>query len=468
VRSVDLGLPRPQYVSVPEGFIVALASQEYRQLVEAADPEEPALALAYESARAGTSTKTLRFKATKPVGERLEAFSTHLELAGLSVDDDQRDLGEAVASAIAGVETQAGKARSSVPMTVNLALLQNMSGLVGTKNPPDTAKILETFFAMGSPAGRPALRAAECWVGASKHRRSIDPLVRVIDDAVGESLLDAPAGMREAPRAGEDLSDEAFARTPFSWFYRTWTKLCRDEWVEALPARVWVDWASAVLRLAFGMGYLWEVSWYEVVSRAVLLNEPVDEVALSRSIGALVPWRDAAAAVSVRDIAAATRWRVMRSQDVRAVITGWTEDDNHQFPNVVEQMRGMASDKGFVQKLGAAVSGGGSSNENLWEAINYTLRTRAGTGETTDHYGLWRKHGPRYSVPDPGVEWMAAVASLACPGPGGSTNVGQMMADLRELGLRPELGDLLSRLERAGMARGSADADQAVEIRSAF
>lgn len=467
MQTVDLGLPRPQYVSVPEGFIVALACQEYRQLVDAGEPGEPAVAFAYETLRAGTKSKGLRYVATRPKDERLTRFSNELENAGLFVEHDQRSLGEAVATAIAGVQTQEGKARSSVPMAISLSLLQNMRGLVGTRNPPDTAKILETFFAMGSHDGGPVLRAGQYWARATQHRRSIDPLVSFIDDAARESLLEDVVVREVAPLpAGRDLA--AFRNTPFAWFYRTWVKLCSEEWVEALPARVWVDWASAVLRLAFGMGYLWEVAWYEQVSRAVLTSTPMDGASLGRQIGALVPWRDSMAAVSVRDIAAATRWRVMRSQEVRVKITDWTSDNRDPSANVAEQLGAMAADKELVRMLGDAGSGGGSSNVNLWEAINYTLRTRAGTGESTDHYGLWRKQGPRYSVPDPGVEWMAAIASLSCPGPGTSTNVGQLMADLRDLGLRPELGDLLARLERAGVARGSADADQAVEIRSAF
>jgi len=46
--------------------------------------------------------------------------------------------------------------------------------------------------------------------------------------------------------------------------------------------------------------------------------------------------------------------------------------------------------------------------------------------------------------------------------------VATLMLNLEELGLRPEAGDLIRLLEKAGLARGSADADRGVIIESAF
>jgi hypothetical protein len=42
------------------------------------------------------------------------------------------------------------------------------------------------------------------------------------------------------------------------------------------------------------------------------------------------------------------------------------------------------------------------------------------------------------------------------------------MTSLAELGLKPDLTDVVVLLERAGLARGSADADQGVVVQSAF
>lgn len=467
MRSVVLGLPRPQYVPVPEGFVSALAAHVY-EVDYGVDPGGAKLAVAYQTAKAGQRSKTLRYHATRPTGPDLSRFAKTLEDAGLVAEDDQTVLAEAFAAAVAGVSSKEGRGRAAVPMGPALALAQDLRGLMGTAGPPDLGAILERFFAMGAPAEADGTEGAgDLWTRATARRRDIDPLVRSIEQALGAVIYTqgpAPKSGRIAPC---ENGQGAFANTPFSWFHETWTKLCRDEWVDALPARVWVDWANTVLRLAFGMGYLWEVAWYETVARAVIQGDPVDEEQLRRHVGSLLPWPATSAATSVRDVAASTKRRAMRSGEIREVLRKWVEKFGD--PSTCdEQLTGMVVDSQLKADLSGAMTNSGATNQNLWEAINYALLTRAGTGVDTDHYGLLRKQGPRWSVIDPGVEWLAAVATLACPAPGTSTNVGQLLRQLGALGLRPEMGDIVARLERAGIARGSADADQAVEIRGAF
>ena len=490
--SLLLGLPRPQYVSVPEAFITALAARahrvDYRYL-----PTDTAPAVVYEANSLGRQRASLPHQ-TRPAGPALGRFADQLEAAGLYSYDGQDEVASAVARGIAGVRTRAWRGRSAIPVSVGLALAQNLRGLVGAKNPPDLALILERFYAMGAPAGSDGRAgAAQTWSCAAERRMTIDPLVGTVDSALSKLIFESgytartdrlcaahggAKGSRQstAVATDDDLrsclrihnSTDDFQGTPFSWFYRTWSKLCDDVWVDALPARVWVDWANTVLRLAFGMGYLWEVVWYESIAQSVIQNDGRGPDELARGMGALLPWRDAAASVSVRDIAASTRRRVMRSNGVRSHLQAWAEANRQETRTAAQQLRQMSRDSDLRTVLGQAMSDSGNTNANLWEAINYSLLTRVGSGQDTDHYGLLRKHGPRYTVPDPGVEWLAAIASLSCPGPSESTNVAIFMSDLKSLGLRPERGDLVRRLEGAGVARGSADADQAVEIRAAF
>lgn len=467
LKSVYLQFSRPQYISVPEAFITALGSRAFSVDYDIELDDGQAAAAAYEShagaARRGTAA--LAFHQTKPEGEKLAGFASALESAGLDAED-QRALASAVASAVSGVRAKDGKVRAAIPMSPSLALTQNLRGLAATRNPPDLGGILETFFQMGAPAGSDgAATASQWWLRASDRRLSGDKVVRAIDSAVGNSVF---AGVPRA-RADDPLSGTSneFAGTPFSWFHRTWTLLCSDQWVDALPARVWVDWANTVLRLAFGMGYLWEVAWYEAVARSVVGQGDETREELARSLGALLPWKDAAAGVSVRDVASSTKWRVLRSNGLREHIRDWVESHT-MIESADAQLTAMRKDPSLRASLTEALSGPSGTNENLWEAINYALLTREGVGTDADHYGFLRKQGRRYSVPDPGVEWMAATSSLSCPGPGTTSNVGKLLRDLRELGLRPELGDLVLRLEQAGIARGSADADQAVAIAAAF
>lgn len=468
MKSVYLKLARPQYVSVPEGFLTALAAQAFK--VDYGVDHDPArvLAVAYESrsAAAGRVTPTLAFSQTRPLGERLTEFGTALGSAGLEAEADQTLLAQAVAGAIAGVRAKDGKVRAAIPLTPALALSQNLRGLAGTRNPPDLGGILERFFEMGAPPGTDGQSgAADMWVAAVERRRAVDRIVQTVDAAVSASFY--AAGPDRIPSPSLSGTSDDFTETPFAWFHRTWSTLCSPVWVDALPARVWVDWANTVLRLAFGMGYLWEVAWYELVARSVVSRGAETSAGLLGMVGPLLPWKDQTAGISVRDVASSTKWRVLRSNNVRERLREWVEAKG-PFADAEAELASMRDDNDLRAHLTDALSAPSGSNENLWEAINYALLTREGTGPDADHYGFLRKQGRRFSVPDPGVEWIAAVASLSCSAPGRTSDVGQLIRNLRELGLRPELGDLVSRLEHAGVARGSADADQAVAIESAF
>ncbi|MDU0314403.1 hypothetical protein RKE38_11950 [Phycicoccus sp. M110.8] len=468
MKSVHLDFPRPQYVSVPEGFITALAARAYDVDYGVVHEAKQVLAVAYQSNSAESKrvTPALVFHQTRPQGEGLARFGEELASAGFESDVDQIILSRAVAGAIAGVRAKDGKVRAAIPMTPSLALAQNPRGLAGTRNPPDLGGILERFFLVGSTfSSGGQLTAADHWVRAAEHRRAVDRVIRAVDTAASSTFFRAGPN-RKLGEWAMGVNDH-IAGTPFSWFHRVWIKLCSPAWVEALPARVWVDWANTVLRLAFGLGYLWEVAWYERVSRSVIGGGTEGPGELLKSIGPLLPWKEQTSGISVRDVASSTKWRVLRSNNVRDRIREWAEAEG-PFADAGEELAAMRLDEHFRAELTDALSAPSGSNENLWEAINYALLTREGTGPDADHYGFLRKNGRRFSVPDPGVEWIAAVASLSCSGPGTSTDVGQLVKDLRELGLRPELGDLVMRLEQAGVARGSADADQAVAIEAAF
>ena len=102
--------------------------------------------------------------------------------------------------------------------------------------------------------------------------------------------------------------------------------------------------------------------------------------------------------------------------------------------------------------------------QNLYETVIYSLLRR----DLSDHYGLLTSRGNAIAVVSPGTEWVAVVASLSAGSPGRETHVGQVVRDLARLGLQPRLPDLVSLLEAAGLARGSADADHGVRVDSAF
>src|SRR5690606_210126 len=105
----------------------------------------------------------------------------------------------------------------------------------------------------------------------------------------------------------------------------------------------------------------------------------------------------------------------------------------------------------------------GNAGTNVWEAIRYALKTREHSGRFADHFGLLEQRG-RWLFISPGAEWIVVIASLAAGGPGGVTDAKTVMTKLHQMGLRPELRDLVILLEAAGLARGSADADFGLEV----
>ena len=92
---------------------------------------------------------------------------------------------------------------------------------------------------------------------------------------------------------------------------------------------------------------------------------------------------------------------------------------------------------------------------------------RSEDGEQSDHYGIIKTRG-RFSVVEPASEWIACMASLSCSRPNSIGSLGDLSKSLSALGFRPSRNLLLSSVEKVGLARGAADADQAVEIESAF
>ena len=68
----------------------------------------------------------------------------------------------------------------------------------------------------------------------------------------------------------------------------------------------------------------------------------------------------------------------------------------------------------------------------------------------------------------PTTEWMAVLASLSSSQPHSTISLGELMNNLRTLGLRPAVKEVVALLENAGLARGSDDADLGLKIETAY
>jgi hypothetical protein len=351
-------------------------------------------------------------------------------------------------------------------------MLQNIRGLQGSANPPDLGEILERLFALGAGSDDQAASVSELWLSAAEHRLQIDPLSAAIDKAVDQRLLGGPRVRKSGSAAAREAFEHAaLSGTPFEWFRRSWVSLMSVEWVEALPARVWVDWATTVLRLGFGLGYLWESAWYETLARHVLATDNREDSweEVRRQMPDVMPWRSSRTGEQTRDVAPLLKWRSFRADQIRHVLEDWNVKNPLANKSFKESCIAMRADVALIDALQKCLRSTATptSGKNLWESSRYALMTRMLSGPNADYYGLLKSNG-RYLTPEPGTEWVAVVASLACGGPNRAANVSRVLDDLASMGIRPELADLVSLLERAGLARGSADADQGVLVQSAF
>ena len=85
-----------------------------------------------------------------------------------------------------------------------------------------------------------------------------------------------------------------------------------------------------------------------------------------------------------------------------------------------------------------------------------------------DHYGLIRLTSNNWFVVEPATEWTAVVVSLSISEPGGSATVSDLRGELAKIGLRPNDKEMIRHLVAAGLAVGSADAEGALVVNSAF
>lgn len=482
IRQMPASLPRPQYVPVPEAFISALAwkildvdaleneTGSHSDVPMVREPNGKPIGLLYRTG--GGSSRVITIKQTLPSGERLSEFKKALSSSGLHIHGSEALLAEAILNSLDGVRVEKSSSQPASPLTPSIALLQNMRGVSGVKGPPDVAAIVESLYARGAGSQPESLSASRLWLKAANRRMDVDPLLRALDTAVDRSLLGSrrkDTAQIDAEQASGALGSGDYTGTPFDWFAVVWNRLTSDAWVQALPARVWVDWATTVLRLATGMSFLWECAWNEEFARGVLREGTGTWSSIRDGVPAVLPWRSSRAGKVALDVAPQLISKVHRSERIRVLLGDWQKDHDALDSTFESTLSDMRADAAFRLQLTDALGSERQTNsgKNLWEAIKYALKTRETSAAQADYYGLLRTNG-RYLSVEPGTEWIAVVASLACENPGGFTDVGRLMSDLRSLGMRPDLPDLIGLLERAGLARGSADADQGVVIESAF
>lgn len=454
-----LPLRRPEYVSSPELLISSLAWNR-RDMPDLTSDSGLPIGLAYRTDK--TASRTIEFRSTAPESATIADWGHVLREQGIDGGPHQDVIGTALANSVEGVRARKSTTQGVLPLGPSMALLQNARGMLGKRNPPDLGEILETCHALG---GGEYGEASAAWFRASERRLGNEPFLSALDRAFATQL---PADVTVTPlRSPDTTTGWSLPSSPFAWFVDAWAKLTSDAWVDALPARRWNDWATTILRNVIGFGFLWEASWHEQVARAVLAasgNEPVEGHLhrLTSRTHRVVPWFPVQEAVSVRDVAGKLKSLIARGAECRAVLA-----KHEATGSVSDAVQSLAEAPDVVDELREAFRPSARSGSNVWEAVKYALLARERVGESADHYGFFESRG-RYLLPAPATEWIAVVASLAASGPGQTTTLGDVIKDLHRMGLDPHTSEVLALLEAAGLARGAADADQSVEVHTAY
>ena len=476
-----LGLGRPEYMPSPEGYLSAIAWQG--TVLKPIDGTRSRVALVYDgSPSPGKDRTNLTVRPSFHDALWTQDISW-LDKVGLSFEGRREarrdDLLEGVLNSIAGVQAEKSNSKPASPMSENLALLQNPSGMLNKNGPAPYANILESMFRWGSDDSSTETLQSR-WQRAVRHRTAHDPLLQRIDslaERMLQSRLDVARIERNTTETShrEATSEHQFLHglsSPFQWLHSSWESLTTDEWVSALGPRVWTDWLTAILRLGLGMGYLWECHFYLAVEESIL-GETCDS--LERHLSGetqLLPWVTADATKTQRNVSPAIRSVVSKGNAIREFfqlkdspiqqfISDYGESPLNQHIDVLRRPEVRDRLREAVRKAPTTRQG---STKILSESIVSSLRERGGD----DFYALLRKIDNRNTVIAPGVEWVALLASLTCKHPGRETNLRQFNRSLRQLGLQGPARDVIGLLEVAGLAAGSADADEGVRITSAF
>lgn len=480
-----LGLRRLGYMASPELPLVALAWARVDPSVVARlcwppDQDDRRRVFRYESGETSQHRRIL-VASTRPASGTapLQRFSRALARNSMLTPERADVLATACLDALRGVGQENKRGMSAVPVTLQSALLQDPAGLLGKANPPDFAAAFEEFWHLGGgPRGGVLdnLQRVHARItrGSGAIRQFLELLNRSLSEAnVHGPFLDQPIMLNEGER---DLSLPAIPKwwtpairnaSPFSWFVLAWNRLCSDEWVDALPPRRWVDWASGVFRMATGMAYLWEAKALAALVRSSRRGDSWQPNWIENALALpILEWRDEGT-VSARDVRGAMDALISTGEQLRDKLARINTRHELDSEGLWQYLAEACREPDFT----AVLSGTGeslSSEKNLLETVRYALATRRSTTEDTDQYGFLELRGTRYWVPDPSTEWTAMIASLAAEGPGRTVRLREVRRSLRALGIEVSVPTLTRALEATGLTRGSSDAEQALLVSTAY
>lgn len=479
-------LNRPQYSPIPEGVQAAMAwsldpeREEEEWIIDTEDRKRKRVGYIFKKtslARKKLGTIQVRQTMNNPGGAselKSKLEDDDFEFPGI----DSQVLYDSLDNSLKGVVPPRAVGLSAVPLCQGAAFLQDPVGIHGVKNPPNYGAIVRQLYGLGlrpdDPRGKDPI---QLWYEALGSRSSnLQSILKVATELKWKSVI------KELPSASGTASLNrpprwlANADTPFLWFKNAWENFCADEWRQSLPERRWSEWASGLLRTGIGLGFLWEARFYKRLAQAIVDETMVDEILDSKE--PLLSWEDNTKPVSNLDQnpfimeTVADGLKAMTEidgllHDKKNEITDekverWQQEDNLQ-PWVSWAREKLGPDLKRLEKCFGTKPTKKAENNTL-ETIRYSLECRQEVGNDIDYLALIKRKSRRFLVVEPGPEWIVLLASLTAGKPGKVTTLDWLRKDLAKLGLKPSREILIAELERAGLTKGSHDAEDAIEV----
>lgn len=382
-----------------------------------------------------------------------------------------KDFVNATLNAVTGTTSVSSDGIAVSPLTPALAMAQTVKGMRGAQ--ANYALMVEQMWRV---TGKKDSSLAESWLGANDRLLKKNSFLRQLDLALDATPGFGPRKSKAVREVAQPwrLADEnpgLLKNTPYGWFERSWTNLTSDAWVDALPPRVWTDWASTLIRTSFGLGILWQANWYHLVARSIMDGDnglPLDRIDSLE----LIPWQPRSMPITLRHVKNRIDTQVSSSFRLKEQFAGWSSEFNKvsetgAWSDFAQWIR-QSNDRSQVLANLRHMQGNYGKSKDAVEAVSYSLNVRKDFGVGADNFGLLRQVSRRFRVPQPPTEWLAAISSLISPTPSTTINLGQLQSELYCMGLRPPTTDLIWDLESAGLAKGSADADLGLEIQTAY
>jgi hypothetical protein len=477
-------LSRPEYPSSPEAFQTALLwellSPQKRKLPDGRYP--------IFSIRDGYDGKfNDRLRETKPRNEDdngswIDAMAHRI----VTQEGRQEELvSSTIAENLTGSRTRSGNSCPAIPLNLWTALLQSPEGMAAKENPADLGAIVNQLYCLGDtslsrePASHKWFKACAAinkqqWalqgIEAGVKKYYIDRIQQIelpsLDELPQKTYQPLPAWMEP------DL-------VPFGWFKSSWDKLCRPEWVDALPPRRWSDWATCIIRAVVGCGFIWESYFFYELGKELYNDADPGEAARRLKLSPTPLVWNTELSHSERNIGSKIKKKARHGRAVSIfiedeLVKNYPELDGPSFKgdpdglgNWIEICANIIKRENLKDNLKERLTSD-APQSNLEETIRYSLLCRESYGENADFYGLLSAHGTFSTCVEPGNEWLVTFTSLLCEEPSGTIKLGKVMQSLRQIGIDPNRKTLIKKLESCGLCRSSHDADDAIEVSSGF